>query len=179
MKDAVDWPDGCFLSLWKNGLSNYLNHVKAEFARKWEVPYIRYSEDDIPSPSIEDEIDDVGDTLMKVEENNGENLGSIHGANHGAGSDDTSSMETSSAGSSDIDTDSDISEIVMMHGIGGVNELQGVNTEHGDNGHIDSTQEESQNMRADCNSGSSTNNQQVLHANGFRMSIEFLVNRTV
>jgi hypothetical protein len=147
-----------------------LNHVKAKFARKWDEPYIRYSEDDIPSPSIRDEINIVGDTLMKVEENGGENLGSIHGADHGAGSDNTRSMEISSAGSSDLDTDSDISEILMMHGIGGVNELQGVNTENRVNGHVDSvmdTQEGFQDMIVGRNGGSSIMNQQVLHPNGF------------
>lgn len=182
MKDSVDWPDGCFLSLWKDGLSNYLNHVKAEFTRRWEDPYIRYSEDDTLSPSVENEIDELGDTIMKNEKNNGESLGSVHGADHGAGSDNTSSMETSSAGSSDLDTDSDISEILMMQGIRGVNELLGVNTEHGVNGHVDSvmdTQEESPNMCAGCNGESSNNNRHVLHANGLRVTIEFLVNRTV
>lgn len=69
----------------------------------------------------------------------------------------------------------------MIHGIRGV-DLQGVNAEKGVNDHVDTvmdTQEESQNTSADRSGGSSANNQQVPHTNGFRMSIEFLVDRTV
>jgi hypothetical protein len=169
-----------FLSLWKNQISTYLNHVKVKFARNWDKPYVRLS--DIPPPSIKEKMHVAWDILMSVGEDDSQNLGSVHGAEHGAGSDNASSMETSSGGSSDLDTDNDISEVLRMHGIRGVNELHGVNTENRVNDHADivmDTQEESQNTSADRNGGSLTSNQQVLHTDGFRVTIEFMVNRTV
>lgn len=174
--EACDaWPDIYFLSLLKDQIQEYLNHVKAEFARTWEEPYVRYFENEISSPLIKDEMSVAGDVLMDIEANDGENSGGVPTVETWTGTGNASSMETSSAGSSDLDTDSDISEILKMNGIGGTNGINGVNSA---NGHVDTVME-LQEGTADRNGDSSINNQEVPHTNGVLVTIEFIRNGTL
>lgn len=159
MESCDQWPDVYSLGLLKDQIQEFLDHVKAEFWRKWGDPYVRYSEGDDSQSSVKDEVSEVGDLLPWIPAHDGRISGSDDGARPGAGSDGITSMETSSAGSSDLDTDSAVPENMMMNAmsgsngtngirhVNGVNEVSGVNGVNGVNGHSDIVMEQHENFQ--------------------------------
>jgi hypothetical protein len=165
MEACDGWPDIYFLSLLKDQIREYLDHVKAEFGRTWGEPYIRYLDNDIQSYSLKDGMSATGDISMEIEANDGDDSLSHVCAEPRVESDDTGSMETSSAGSSDLDTDSDISELMRMNGMSGVNRINtvhGMNNVNGVNGY-----EGSQNTTADPNNQNRSNMDSCLTPTAF------------
>ncbi|KAJ5464528.1 uncharacterized protein N7458_000214 [Penicillium daleae] len=149
--------------LLKDQIREYLDHVKAEFGRTWGEPYIRYLDNDIQSYSLKDGMSATGDISMEIETNDGDDSLSHVCAEPRVESDDTGSMETSSAGSSDLDTDSDIIRT-------NENERHEWMMKH---------HEGSQNTTADPNNQNPIENGQLPYTNGFRITIEFTTNGMV
>ncbi|KAJ5698135.1 hypothetical protein N7462_000140 [Penicillium macrosclerotiorum] len=94
MRACDTWPGVYFLSLFKEDIQEYLDYVKAEFAKEWGHPYSSYwdSDEGPKRPAGAWDRDNKPTRTLNT---------SV------ATDDGNASMVTSSAGSSDLDTDSD------------------------------------------------------------------------
>ncbi|KAJ5175591.1 uncharacterized protein N7482_001468 [Penicillium canariense] len=122
MDACDDWPGMYFISLLKNDIKEYLDHVKANFAKQWGHPYSYYCEsDDSPSPPLQ-EMDGAHEASIEAERGDFEHSASDEGSAGSATrvkSEDANSMETSNAGSTDLNTDSDLTEALVENRVNG------------------------------------------------------------
>lgn len=189
--EACDiWPDVYSLGLLKEQIQEFLDYVKSEFWKSWEQPYVRYHQRNDSPSSVKDEGSEAGEPLSWIPEHVGWDTGNGDVDASGAGTEETLSMETSSPGSSDIDTDSGLSDTMVdfarevngtdeSNHINGVNGANGVNGVNGFNGHgrpAIEHHEDSWGTSANRNGDNATESQQALGINGYRMTPESMTN---
>lgn len=170
--EACDiWPDVYSLGLLKEPIQEFLDYVKSEFWKSWEQPYVRYHQRNGSPSSVKDEGSDAGERLSWIPEHGGWDTAS-EDVDAGAGVEETHSMETSSPGSSDLDTDSgrEVNGTDESYHINGVNGANGFNGVNGFNvhGHLAiEHHEDSWATSADRNRDNPTEFQQALDINGY------------
>lgn len=188
--EACDiWPDVYSLSLLKEQIQEFLDYVKSEFWKSWEEPYVRYHPRNRSPSSVKDEGSEAGERLSWIPEHGGWDTAG-EDVDAAAGTHETLSTETSSPGSSDLDTDSGLSDTMEdvarevnetdepnhTNGVNGANGVNGVNAFNGHGHPAIEHHEDSRATSADRNRDNPTESQQAIETNGYRRTSEPMTN---